>query len=59
MSRTLTAEFTTGTMKQERGSEWNTILADWYKKRLDLLYMEVSRFQDITEKQSVFIMESA
>ena len=46
-------------MKQERGSEWKTILADWYKKRLDLLYMEVSRFQDITEKPSVFIMESA
>ena len=44
MSRTLTAEFTTGTMKKERGSEWKTILADWYKKRLDLLYMEVSRF---------------
>ena len=59
MSRTLTAEFTTGTMKQERGSEWNTILADWYKKRLDLLYMEISRFQDIKENQSVFIMESA
>ena len=30
MSRTLTAEFTTGTMKQERGSEWKTILADWF-----------------------------
>ena len=55
MSRTLTAEFTTGTMKQERGSEWNTILADWYKKRLDLLYMEISRFQDITEKQKYFV----